>query len=332
MTGSTKSSIDIAKFVFCLCIVAIHTHLFGNYYWIEQYILRLGVPFFFITSGYFLGKKLEVYQNKSDIKSVIRKYCLRLLLPLIIFSIVNLIEVNIDYYNSGKSLQDIVLLDIRSVLFYPQGALWFVQACIVGGVLLLPFLIKRMLNTAIVIGIVLYSFALLANNYYFVSEGIGLKSLIDTYNHIFISPRNGVFLGFVYLALGIKAFQIQQYISKKATVVGFALGSIFLLVEVFFLNGLSFKDDQSLYASHLIVVLALMLLLQNCHVTLNYDFSILLRNLSTGVYFLHKPLIWIVRHYTTDVPSVYFSTVIFAILICIVIYKTKILNLDKILK
>lgn len=133
MTGSTKSSIDIAKFVFCLCIIAIHTHLFGNYYWIEQYILRLGVPFFFITSGYFLGKKLEVYQNKSDIKSVIRKYCLRLLLPLIIFSIVNLIEVNIDYYNSGKSLQDIVLLDIRSVLFYPQGALWFVQACIVGG-------------------------------------------------------------------------------------------------------------------------------------------------------------------------------------------------------
>lgn len=189
-----------------------------------------------------------------------------------------------------------------------------------------------MLNTAIVIGVVLYSFALLANNYYFVSEGIGLKSLIDTYNHIFISPRNGVFLGFVYLALGIKAFQIQQYISKKATVVGFAIGSIFLLVEVYLLNGLSFEDDQSLYATHLIVVPALMLLLQNCHVTLNYDFSILLRNLSTGVYFLHKPLIWIVRHFATDVPSVYFSTVILAIMICIVIYKTKILSLDKILK
>lgn len=332
MSGSTKSSIDIAKFVFCLCIVAIHTHLFGNYYWIEQYILRLGVPFFFITSSYFLGKKLDQCQGNSDIKNIIGKYCQRLLLPLLVFSIINLIEVNIDYYYAGKSMLDIVLLNIRNILFYPYGALWFVQACIFGALFLLLFLVNKKLNIAIVLGIILYAFALLANNYYFLAEEMGFKGLIDTYNHVFISPRNGLFVGFVYLALGIKAFQIQQQIPKRATVIALAVGCVFLFVEVITLKGLSSTDDQSLYASHLLVVPAIMLLLQSCFIPLNYDFSILLRNLSTGVYFLHKPLIWIVRHFTIDVPTVYFSTVILAIIICVVIYKTKVLSLDKILK
>ena len=64
-------SVDCAKFFFCLCIVFLHTgavqslKIDASEWMITQYILRLAVPFFFITSGFFLGNKLRMVHTDA---------------------------------------------------------------------------------------------------------------------------------------------------------------------------------------------------------------------------------------------------------------------------
>lgn len=55
--------IDILKFFFMLCVIALHCHIelvFGRAGWyVLHCIFRLAVPFFFVASGFFFMSKLE---------------------------------------------------------------------------------------------------------------------------------------------------------------------------------------------------------------------------------------------------------------------------------
>ena len=100
-------AIDIAKFIFCLCIVAIHTGLtlcipdpVG--YVINKAICRVAVPFFFITSGFLFQKNLPVADNNKELLlHCIRKYCNRLLKILIFFEPINILLVLIQKMKTG---------------------------------------------------------------------------------------------------------------------------------------------------------------------------------------------------------------------------------------
>ena len=128
---------------------------------------------------------------------------------------VSLIYYGLNYLYSGKSLLSTLRILIRTILFYPYGALWFVQACIIGVLLLYPFLKKDKLKLAITIGVFLYGFALVCNNYSFLIENTPLEKIITAYLDNFISARNGLFTGFVSIALGILCSQIYEKFSLK---------------------------------------------------------------------------------------------------------------------
>ena len=62
VTTEEYTGVDIAKFFFCLCIICLHTGIasilpFSGMY-IEKIIFRNAVPYFFVASGFFLGKKM----------------------------------------------------------------------------------------------------------------------------------------------------------------------------------------------------------------------------------------------------------------------------------
>lgn len=59
-----NTSIDCLKFIFSLCIIGVHIHLFEDinifaYRALTQSLFRIGVPFYFIVSGYYFVGKLE---------------------------------------------------------------------------------------------------------------------------------------------------------------------------------------------------------------------------------------------------------------------------------
>lgn len=332
----TYSTIDITKFFFCLCIIALHTNFLSflptfEHYFIEKNLFRLAVPFFFITSGYFLASK---WYKSDDGYQTIQRYCKRLMLPLFAFSIVYISQYAIySFFFNGKNIMHIALVLARNIIFYPMGALWFVQACIVGAILLYPFLKRNKLTLAITCGIILYGVGQLFNSYSFIMGEWEERDIVLLYCK---SLRNGFTMGLLWLALGFKCYQInKKELSKSILVSILVIGIILQVIEttaIYYVTGNHLADDGSLFLSQLIVVPAILLLLLQTKMEINDNISIRLRNLSTGMYFLHTPLRFMYNFFISNDVILFFIVFISAYSICIFSYKTLFLHFDRILK
>jgi len=246
-------NVDVLKFFFCLCVVAIHSHALADFppnvnYYVTQLLFRLAVPFFFVCSGYFLMRKVN--ENREKIDNLYKRYIKRLLFPLLSFSIINIILkiVQESSYMSGAMIFKEI---IKHVVFYPWGALWFIQACIVGMMLLYPFIRRNKVHVALLFGIVLYAWALLCNNYFFVVQGSVLELYVRVFLNQCISARNGIFVGFVYLAIGcfvaVKKMSLPHFVFLCVVMICY-------VAEVVALKSRASLDDSALYISQLIVV------------------------------------------------------------------------------
>lgn len=128
------AAVDFAKFFFCICILFLHT---GAYHEVpyEKFvlydILRLAVPFFFVSSGYFFGCKLWKEDHISAYDKWIG-YEKRLLYPYLAFTAINTLLSAYDLYCAGESLKWTILRLVRAAIFYPNGALWYVWASMTG--------------------------------------------------------------------------------------------------------------------------------------------------------------------------------------------------------
>ena len=338
---STLGNIDIAKFFFAVCIIALHTGVHNVFsgdmnFYIEKIFFRTAVPFFFVASGFFFGKK--IYSNNSykhEINNSLKKYCLRLFKPLVFFSLVN-IAFQLVYYIYSKININTVLLKIgQSIVFYPLGALWYVQACIVGVVLLYPFLKKKKIKTALFIGVLLYSFALICNNYYFLVDESFVKKYVDLYLTICVSARNGLFTGFLFLAIGVFFSQHHNKMTsnKKLFFCTTVLSVIVFVLEIILLKKFGlYADDGSLYISHIIFIPFLFCALSIIPCKIDDNITVLLRNLSTGIYFLHRPVLFVVSFVVQSYALRFIIVLFVSIFICLFVYKTKMKFFYKILK
>lgn len=323
--------VDLAKIFFAFCIIALHADAvrFLPGVWveiIEKGIFRLAVPYFFVASGFFLYQKVSADPAQSA-GPVIKGYCLRLLRPLIVFELINIAQEVISLLRAGVGISGIVLNIGRSVLFYPHGALWFVQACIIGAILLVPFVKKKRIKLAAVIGAALFCVALICNNYYFLVKGTPLQPVIELYLKLCVSPRNGLFVGFFYLAVGMLCGRVSKWAVAHRTATGVVCLGLYLLyfVEILVLYYLDLpaKDDGSLYISHVALVPTLLLVTLTMDPPVPQETSVLLRNLSTGMYYLHRPVLWFVA-LVSSVGILNFAIVAAAcVLICILTYRSQ---------
>ena len=273
-------------------------------YFITQGIFRQAVPFFFVVSGYFLGKKIT--DNLENIDYIYKNYIKRLFVPLVFFSLINVLleSIKMNSYMSGPVIFREI---IKHVVFYPWGALWFVQACIVGALLLYPFVKRNIYLGALIVALLLYLWALVCNNYFFVVQGTFLEPYIHVFMNTCVSARNGVFVGFVYLA-------IVFFVARKNTNVSVPFVIIALLVyfiEILWLKNKASLDDSALYISQLLVVPIIFIKALNFSVNISDETSLMLRNFSVGMYLLlrnfsvamyllHRPVISVLDIVSAD--------------------------------
>ncbi|MBR2951333.1 MAG: acyltransferase [Lachnospiraceae bacterium] len=296
-------TVDLAKFFFCICILFRHTgayHEIPASWYFQHMLFCLAVPFFFVTSGFFLGRKIW----NADIRNlpqIASGYVKRLLYPYIVFTLINSIFAARDLLINGESIKWTLLRLARAALFYPYGALWYVWASIIGCILLCWFIKINKLKLAMFLGILGYVFALLCNSYYFLIEGTLFQHFVDIYLKITTSARNGLFVGLPLLGIGICLAKIEQKLFEKKnlffTAICFLFSAVTLFIEVCFIQNKYVADDHSLFVSQLILIPALLILLLNKKTKyLNTAQTILLRNMSTGIYFIHRPLLTIIRY------------------------------------
>lgn len=286
-------ALDVFKLFFAVCVVAIHTYAAAGLppavgFWLQQGVFRLAVPFFFVASGFLLGEKLS--RRKESPAAVFDRYVKKWLLPLFCLGTANgLLELLLQRLRGGPGLRSAVVQFIKHLVFYPYGAMWYVQACVVGALLLYPFIKKGKLNAALAVGALLYGWALLCNNYYFLAQGLGLAPWVDRYMALCLSGRNGVFVGFFWLALGLKTCQWHQKASKgRRPPWGFILLAALYLAEIYLLQAQSYLDDRALYIAQIGLVPVMTLHILDTRVPIAPGAALWMRRAGRWLYFSHR--------------------------------------------
>ena len=270
----------------------------------------------------------KIFEATSRARYHYPKYIFRLLIPLIIFeNINNLLEIIKQLLRQTPKLT--ICHDIlKHILFYPYGALWYVQASIIAIIIIYPFLKKGRIQIILIISIFLYAFALLCNNYYFLIENSYLQIIVDSYMQLFISARNGIFVGTCFLILGIyvgvhiESPKLYQYTKPLLFI-----STILYFLELLLVNQHVPLDDGALFISHLFIAPLLLIILTKSSLHLKH--AKYLRNLSTGMYFLHRILIAVidilsfVTRKILPVTALFFIVILMSILICTYSYTLK---------
>lgn len=283
--------VDILKFFFCVCIIAMHTPLaLPGRFWAEKIVFRLGVPFFFAASGFFLSKSCK----SRGVGTGVKRYCLRLFQLLWVFSIVWIIQYAVDgLFIREAGIGRTALEILQRILFEPQGALWYIQASLIGALMLIPYLKRNQMCAAVVLGIVLYIFAEMCNNYYFAVEGTPLQPIMDSYLKYCLTSNNGVLVGFLFLALGVCVEQFRLYERTGLVRILLIVGMVVYIAEIAVIRPMQTETgDGAFYFTQVLIapmLLAAVIPLPQCIAS---ERAVLLRNLSTGMYLLHMPIMW----------------------------------------
>jgi peptidoglycan/LPS O-acetylase OafA/YrhL len=284
--------IDGARFFFCTCIIFMHIgtqKIFPDSfaYYLEKGIFRLAVPFFFVVSGFMLEMKIR--KKANEVVGLIKQYIKRLILPYIFFESINVLLRIISMVGEHNTLSSNVREIIKNLIFYPYGALWYIWACIIGVLLLCPFIVYGKRKLALLFGIVLYGFALSCNNYYeLIPDNMAYKRIVISYINLIGSARNGLFVGFVFLNIGMFCYDIKKIIGNAKYAAMLVCAYAAYLFEIKILHETTPKDDGSLYIMTLIVIPLLVICLSNCKLKFKRKLAVDLRHYSAGMYFTHK--------------------------------------------
>ena len=272
----------------------------------------------------FLGIKLYKKNDIKEKKDIIKKYIKRLLILFTFWILVGFV-IGIRIGNPIRiselkfsSFSKISIKVFRRLLFNPWGALWYVLALIVAVLLIIPFLKRDKIEYAVIIGAILYIFALLCNNYYFLVENTIFEQIIDKYLEIFITERNGLFVGLYFVSIGM---YISNIITNKNVRINYKVHTLILvisyllfLLEILLIKNNIRKEEHSLFI--MLTIVAPELFILTARLKGNYNTK-LLRNYSTGIYFTHMPIINVITIISNRMKTTLNNYILFIIVLLI---------------
>lgn len=250
--ASSYNSIDLAKFFMAFCVIAIHTQPLvncNNDFILSIYdsIVRLAVPFFFITSGFLLEKKCDGSNDTAVIGKQMNKILRMYLIWTLIYTPLEIVHA----FSSGTSLIKEILLYFRDMVFvgehYNSWPLWYLLSTIYG-LALIYYVKKKKLSAK----------GLLVISIVFMMISFGIDSFVSIDNLsgvLFVSQKlikltigNGRILqGLFFISLGmLLSEKSNAFLSTLLFVFGFIgnclldgfIGSIFLTISAVGLFGI----------------------------------------------------------------------------------------------
>lgn len=285
---------DLVKFIMSIFVVAIHADfMHGNSVanmLISDVFGRIAVPFFFIAAAFFLFR----HKGDADFSKRVAKYLTRMSLAYVLCTVVYL-PVIIDRYN-GK----ISLLKWLKIVFF-EGSyrqLWFLPALIFA-VLLVYLLVRAGLSTGKIFYIALPLYIIGCAFHSFYNPIIKLQFISDfatDYYTVFGTTRNGLFFGFVYVALGAYLATHSLKIKLPAAWIGFAVSVVLVITEVMLIEEYAISSKgMGMYISVLFAALFLFWISVNTPLLSRLPSKpfILLRKLSTVIYFTHTMFLYL---------------------------------------
>ena len=206
-------TLDISRWIMSLLVIAIHVNVFfpadgviGKY--LFEDLTGVAVPFFFITSGFFFCE--------SGGRNNISRYIEKLGKAYMKWTIIYMPLTILYYYSRGENIAQIIWNIIWRFVFvgenYYSFHLWYVHA-LIWSVLLYVFT-KNIINKTNIARNNTNLLLVIAFSMFVVGRGISffyshsglispLTAISKIYMQVFITTRNGIFVGFCYFMIGI---------------------------------------------------------------------------------------------------------------------------------
>lgn len=244
-------AIDVAKYICALLVVAIHTFPFldispsFNLFFIST-VCRIAVPFFFVSSSFFLFRKLNRKEKTpAENQEVIKTYLKRLGILYLAWTVIYIPYTIWNYAEAGFSWLGL-LGWIRD--FFLNGSyyhLWFLPALMLGVVIVWHLYEKKGIVYALEVALGLYLAGYLINIYAPFWESLaGVKVVYGFFTKTLVTARDGIFFAPIFVVIGAAAARLRRP-ALKASAIGFAVSFLCLILEVTLYAALGVLNDKS---------------------------------------------------------------------------------------
>ena len=298
-----NNSIDLAKFIFAILVVAIHVSPFGSSesdalsflsFFVRDYLARLAVPFFFITSGYFLFRKTDI--NNFDFKRS-KEYVKKLIKLYLIWSAIYFpLGFGNAFFDEKGFLHGVFNYIKKFIISTSFSHLWYLNALIFAVLVISVLLYKRISPKLIIIfGAVFYFLGLFAQSWFgFIEPLRNVPSIWNALKYvesIIETTRDGLFDGLIFVGIGMLFAYYKIKFTKTQATIGFTVSMILLFIEAFGLEYLGYSRKHDTYLFLVPCAFFLFEIIRNIELP---DRSIYkkLRIQSSLIYYIHP---WILR-------------------------------------
>lgn len=281
--------LDVYKWLCAFLIVFLHTYNrdwggLGDWFW--NVITSIGVPFFFIVSGYFYAKGLERTCFSED---YFLKYFKRLVIMYAAWTIITLpvswlcvIRGHPDYSLSLK----IVYL-FRMIFFSGScGIYWYVLALICCSAIIYLCMKRNKVNILFIIAAFLFGVGV-----WYDSPFNDNNIVFYLIHAVFGSERNFFNVGLFYMCIG-HFIANHEHILKIKRVYIYTLLVVSIVLRTLEVYYLQTNTLQSLVA-----IIVFFLAYNTSVIILTDERSLMIRKLSTGMYLIHYPFILLFDFY-----------------------------------
>lgn len=286
-------SIDIMKYICAIMVLCIHMAPFEqisplfNDLW-GSVICRVAVPFFFMASSFFF------FSKKDNVWKRFLAYGKRILILYVIYNSLYLAIFGIEKWGQNllEILQKIIFTGVCEHLWYFIGVL-----VAIGCVILAEKMFGQKLT--IVIAMFAYFIGTIISTYFSCISSIDIiNKLVNNYMNIFLSARNGVLFGMLFVIMG-KVFgeneETLMTIRWRCWGILFMVSSLMICTEGVFITKFTMKTfGRDLFLTLPIFAWAVFGIVMKfnekcniCHKKDFYNVCIYSRNISTVFYGLH---------------------------------------------
>lgn len=299
--------IDVFKLIASFLVVIIHSNEVGAFIpdCIVSSFSNFAVPFFFIVSGFFFKKGLDNMTGPKEKKKYFIKYIRRLFIVYLFYSIISLPSAIIVYTNKypGISIVRLLLVLFRRYLLCGNGVVWYILAMIEAAVILY-FIDKHIekyktkvysaLYILIVVGL------LLGINYDAFRDVFSnnfLTSINNMFYKIFSWSNNFIMKSIPYMGIGYLLYEKKNKINFSCITlcINFLLLSILNIVCFFLKTNSNIVFIQNISFSYFINIpqaILFFLIAINSPIPIKRNTSIIFRELSSSIYYLHTYFIY----------------------------------------
>lgn len=312
-------AIDIAKFIAAILVMLVHmSGLFENkwvHLFVANILCRYAVPFYFISSGFFLFKKVTFENGKMEKSKenfrIFLKYEVRI---VILYAIWSLIYGALRFYeytvtNAEYSFfKDYIISVIFSYSYYHT---WYLLSIIMA----VPFIYLMLrfvkVKYTFILSAILYILGAVVYSYYwlpYVDMFVNVHNYIQTFG-------DAIFRAMPLIMMSL-LFVNYKSLSKKNSAILLILFIVLNIAEVLLLN--IFTENSGRY-SYVITTLPLAIcvfsVISNINITVNKQLCSYLRKASTIIYCVHPLVYYFITKITF--PSLWINFAL-SLVICLV--------------